>query len=294
MAYEKFEEFEDASYTSLRRALIKSKGSDQQREFLSVLRSSSDYAKWIRDRVKTETGEKLPILEENLTEAEFKEPPRSTERQIFEFWKEIPPASACRVTFWGYMTLRHIEEGRIQSSFLAADNKAASGGLGRIERVLKTGGEKEMDAAVRTVLRRMGGLPEARGNKSVYVNCPFARAWWRRYVANEIRENTNAALGDVLKVLGSSQQYWENLIILVVSRNSIVGDMKVRTALIWALSEFVDNKEERPHLFQANRLGTILRLIGIRSAQQELGVFPIEELKELMKNWLAASQLQKA
>lgn len=293
MAYEKFEEFEDASYTSLRRALIKSKGSDQQREFLSVLRSSSDYTEWVRSRVKTESGEELPILEENLTEAEFKEPPRSTERQIFEFWKEIPPASACRVTFWGFMTLRHIEEGRIQSSFLAADNKTASGGLERIERVLKAGSEKEIDATVRTALRRMGGLPEARGNKSIYVNCSFARAWWRRYVANEVRENTSAVLGDVIKVLGSSPQYWENLIIFVVSRNSIVGDVKVRTALIWALSEFV-NEEERRHLFQANRLGTILRLIGIRSALQELGVFPIEELKELMKNWLTESQLQKA
>ena len=292
MASEKFEEFEDASYTSLRRELIRSKGSDQQREFLSVLRSSSDYSEWMRSRVKTESGEKLPILEENLTEAEFKEPPRSTERQIFEFWKEIPPASACRVTFWGFMTLRHIEEGRIQSSFLAADNKAASGGLERIERVLKTGSEKEIDSAVRAVLRRMGGLPEARGNKSVYVNCPFARAWWRRYVANEVRENTGAVLRDVIKVLGSSQQYWENLIVFVVSRNSVVGDVKVRTALIWALSEFVD-EEKNMYLFQANRLGTMLRLIGIRSAQQELGVFPIEELKELMKNWLTESKSQE-
>ena len=285
MAHEKFEEFEDASYTSLRRELIKSKGSNQQREFLSALRSSSDYSEWVRSRVKTESGEKLPILEENLTEAEFKEPPRSTERQIFEFWKAIPPASACRVTFWGFMTLRHIEEGRIQSSFLAADNKTASCGLERIDRVLRAGSEKEIDDAVRAALLRMGGLPEARGNKSIYVNCPFARAWWRRYVANEVRENTDAVLGDVIKVLGSSQQYWENLIIFVVSRNSIVGDVKVRTALIWALSEFVD-EEGKMHLFQAKRLGTILRLIGIRSAWQELGVFPIEELKELMKNWL--------
>ena len=288
-----YEEFKDASYTSLRKALIKSKGSKQQREFLSVLRSSSDYAEWMRSRVKTESGEELPILEENLTEAEFKEPPKSTERQIFEFWKEIPPASACRVAFWGSMTLRHIEAGRIQSSFLAADNKAASSGLERIERVLKTGSEKEIDDAVRTALRRMGGLPEVRGHKSVYVNCPFARAWWRRYVANEVRENTSAVLRDVIKVLGSSQQYWENLIILVVSRNSIVGDLKVRTALIWALSEFV-NEKEREHLFQAKRLGTILRLIGIHSARQELGVFPVEELKDLMKNWLTESNRRKA
>ncbi len=293
MIYESFEEFEDASYTSLRRDLIRSKGAGQQRKFLSVLRSSSDYVEWMRSQVKIEAGKELPILEENLTEAEFKEPPRSTEQLIFEFWKRIPPASACRASFWGFMTLRHIEEGRIQSSFLAADNKAASSGLDRIERVLKAGGEKEIDDIVRAALRRMGGLPEARGNKSVYVNCPFARAWWRRYIAGEVHKNTDAALGDILRVLGSSQQYWENLISLVVSRNSIVGDMKVRTALIWALSESV-NKEGRQHLFQASRLGTILRLIGIRSAQQELGVFPIEELKELMKDWLTASYLQKA
>ena len=97
MAYEKFEELGDASYTSLRRILIKSKGSDQQREFLSILRSSSDYTEWVKSRVKTESGEELPILEENLTEAEFKEPPRSTERQIFEFWKEIGKRMSCHL-----------------------------------------------------------------------------------------------------------------------------------------------------------------------------------------------------
>ena len=288
-----YEEFEDASYTSLRKDLIKSKGSQQQREFLIALRSSSHYSEWVRNKVKIESGEKLPILEENLTESEFKEPPRSTERQIFESWKAIPPASACRVTFWGFMTVRHIEEGRIQSSFLAANDGATPGGLDRIDRVLKEGNEKEIDDTVRTALRRMSGLPEARGNRSVYVNCPFARAWWRRYLANEVCENTGVGLTDVIKVLGSSQQYWEELINLVVSRNSVLGDAKVRIALIWALSEFVD-EEEKKHLFQGKALKTIRRLIGIRSAWQELGVFSVEELKELMTNWLTENQLQKA
>ena len=205
-----YEEFDDASYTSLRKSLLRSKGSGKQRKLLEVLRSSRDYSEWIRAQINIESGSSLPILEEAMTESEFKEPPRSTEKQIFESWQSIPPASACRVTFWGFMTLRHIEEGIIQSSFLAANG--GTSGLERIDRVLKLkeedeGVNKAIDDAVRTVLRRMSGLPEARGNRSVYVNCPFARAWWRRYLANEVCENTDAKLTDVVKVLGHSQQY---------------------------------------------------------------------------------------
>lgn len=279
----RYKQFDDASYTVLRKNLLRTKGSDEQKAFLNVLRSSDAYSVWMKEQVDIVPGDELPILEENLTEAEFKEPPKSTERQIFEFYESIPPASACRVTFWGFMTLRHIEEGRIQASFLVADGGSLPSGLARIDHVLRAGGsDKEIDATVRTALRRMSGLPEARGNKSVYVNCPFARAWWRRYLEREVCNNTGAKLTAVAKVLRYSQQYWENLIILVVSRNSVVGDGNVRTALIWALSERVNEDEKNP-LFRAKALKKIVRLIGVRLAWQELGVFSVEELKELME-----------
>lgn len=281
-----YEEFDDASYTSLRKSLLRLKGSDAQKRFLEVLRSSKDFSKWIRERVNIEQGNRLAVLDEAMTESEFKDAPKSTEWQIFESWKSIPAASACRVTFWGFMTLRHIEENKIQSSFLAANGGAS--GLEHIDRVLTLKVEDEekinrsIDSAVRAVLRRMSGLPEARGNKSVYVNCPFARAWWRRYLADEVCENTDAKLADVIKVLRYSQQYWEDIISLVVSKNSVLGDVKVRTALVWALAELV-NDEENDYLFKAKALENIRRLIGIRSAWQELGVFSVRELKELIK-----------
>ncbi len=275
-----YEEFEDASYTELRRNSLKSKGSDYQREFLSVLRSSDEFSDWIRDQVKIEKGDSLPILEEPLTESEFKEPPKITEKWIFDTWESISPANASRVTFWGFMTLRHVEKGRIKSFYLAANGGAPAGGLERIDRALKEG--KDFDSIVRTALRRMSGLPEARGNRSVYVNCPFARAWWRGYLAHEVREESNLELADVSKVLTVSQSYWEGLINLVVSRNSILGDAKVRTALIWALSDLI-NDEDKQHLFKEKILGQIQRLIGIRLAWQELGVFSVEEIKEIIK-----------
>ena len=276
-----YTEFDDASYTALRKNLLRTKGSDDQKAFLNVLRSSDAYSAWMKERVKIVPGDELPILEENLTEAQFKEPPKTTERQIFEFYESIPPASACRATFWGFMTLRHIEEGRIQSSFLAADGGSLPSGLARIDYVLRAGSDKEIDATVRPALRRLSGLPE-RGNRSVYANCPFARAWWRCYLARGVCDNTGAKPTAVAKVLRYSQQYWEELIILVVSTNSVLGDGNVHTALIWALSERV-NEDEKNILFKVDAAKKIRRLIGVRSASQELGVFSVEELKELME-----------
>ena len=283
-----YAEFEDASYTELRKNLLKQKGSDYQLEFLSALRYSSEFPDWVRTRIKVEHGDSLPILEEPLTESEFKDPPKSTEKWIFDTWESISPANACRVTFWGFMSLRHIEEGRIQPFYLVANGGALTGGLERIERALKEGNNNEVDSIVRTALRRMSGLPEARGNRSVYVNCPFARAWWRGYLAREVREITDAELANVVKVLTISQSYWEGLINFVVSRNSVLGDAKVRTALIWALSDFINN-ENKHHLFHEKTLGRIQRLIGIRSAWQELGVFSVNEIKEIIKDELIVS-----
>lgn len=284
MSYEKFE---DSSYTKLCKDLLRSKGSGHQREFLSCLRSSNEFSDWVRRQVKIEQGESLPMLEEPLTESEFKEPPKSTEKRIFDAWKSISPADACRMTFWGFLILRHIEESRIKSCYLAANGGALAGGPERIDRTLKEGNEKDIDGVVRTALRRMSGLPE-RGKRSVYENCPFARAWWRGYLAREICEKTGAELTNVVKVLTVSQSYWARLINLVVSKNSVLGDAKVRTALIWALSDFI-NDEDRKYLFHEKVLRRIERLIGIRSAWQELGIFPIEELKKIIKDEFIAT-----
>ena len=89
------------------------------------------------------------------------------------------------------MTFRHIEEGRIESSFLAANGGGNVTGAQRIDAALNAstgrGGDASLlDRCVRTVLRRLGGLPEARGNRSVYVNCPLARAWWRERLVAEV------------------------------------------------------------------------------------------------------------
>lgn len=279
------EQLDDASYSALRSRLLRSKGSRLQREFLEAARSSRGFVEWMLSRAGMTTGGRLAVVEERLTEAQFMTLPPDNEQRLFDRWREVEPADACRASFWGCVTLRHIEHGFIEATHLAAAASPRSKGLERIDRALQ-GSDAETDDAARTMLRRLSGLPEARGNRSVYVDCPFARGWWRGHLAAEVVRETGARVTarDVLRVLGRSQTYWEDVMMFVVSRNSVLGDTKVRTALIWALADLAagDSGGTDPVL-TSKGLKSALRRVGIRSAWQELGVLPVDQLRTLMQ-----------
>lgn len=281
-----FWEFKDSDYTKIRKDLLEEKGSSLQIEFLQAARDSNSFIKWMNERIgleknKENNGVQFKLFYNRLTEGEYNEIPISHEKKLFEKWKILTPKQGSQETFWGYVTLEHIRQEVIESHYLARKNSTE--GLERIEKVLYEGDSKKLDDIVRTVLRKLSGLPEARGARSVYVNCPFARAWWRGYVAREVHKLTKADARKVAETLNSSQSYWEELISLVVSRNSVLGDSNVRSALIWALAEYVDD-QTKAHLFTNKGIKKVSREIGIRSAWQELGVFSVDDLKQIMQN----------
>ena len=267
-------EFNDGDYTELRKKLLK-KGSELQKGLLEATKDSESFIKWIRQNVNLKNeGKEFDLWSDKLSEAEYKSPPGNVGKNLFKMWEELTPVQASHETFWGYVTLEHIKQGIIESSYLAANDNPSLSGLGRIDQALSTDQEKPIDSVVRTILRQLSGLPEARGSKSVYVNCPFARAWWRGYVARQVCKETGADFNKIFTTLGgSSQEYWERLITLIVSRNSVLGDTKVRSTLIWTLSE-------REEVKTAKTLTKITKQIGIQSALRELGVFEVDELKE--------------
>lgn len=278
-----FRELNDASYSALRKNLTREKGSTVQRKFLEVLKDSEEFVQWFEGEVKSEeSDDEFDLLSDQLSEHEFKEPTQQVEEELFEKWKAvISPAQACRSSFWGYVTLRHIKEGKIESSFLAANGGSLPGGLERIDKALKSGDASSMDGITRAAIRRLSGLPEARGNRTVYVNCPFARAWWRCHIAKNVCEATAADSDKVMGVLRVSQAYWESLVSSVVSKNSVFGDEKIRATLIWILSEKYTGKKSP--IFSDTRLKRTIKKIGVRLAWQELAVFNYDELKEIFK-----------
>jgi hypothetical protein len=277
-----YRELNDTEYSKLRKSLIREKGSDFQLEFLQILKDSDQFINWFEARVSSEeTGENFDLVSSQLSEHEFKEPTKQVEEELFQKWETIiMPAQACRSTFWGYVTLRHIKEEKIESFFLAANGGSLPGGLERIDEAIKSENTTKIDSVVRSALRRFSGLPEARGNRTVYVDCPFARAWWRCHIAKTVCEDISSADKDkIMEILRVNQAYWEELIRSVVSKNSVFGDGMIRAVLIWSLSERL--KDKKSDLFIANNLTSIIKKIGVRLAWQELAVFSSDELKKI-------------
>ena len=280
---EMFNHLDDAQYTSFRKTLIKEKGSKLQQEFLTAATSDKEFVRFVRENVRTVEGKNIPILVEKLSEHEYKDLPVDTENKLYITWKTITPKLACSVSFWGEATLKQITNGRIHSYYLAANGGALAGGIERIEKSLSSQDKSQIDSSVRTIIRRMSGLPEARGNRSQYVDCPFGRAWWRKHLLVELVEATNIQEEKFSKVLRLSQTFWENLVNLMVSRNSILGARNVRYSLIWALADLIEKQPDHEVLQKTSTLRNICRLLGVRCAWQELGILELSEIKKLIE-----------
>ena len=177
-----YEEVDGAAYARLRKDLLRDKGGERQVEFLAAMRSSEPLVGFIGRQAPFTPGKTVPVYEDDFTEDSYRDPPADVEEELYAGWRALAPRVACRATFWAAVTLRHIDHGRIDSSYLAGDgsSKTASTGAQRIDYALAKADPKLIDDCVRTVMRNLSGLPEARGNRSVYVDCPFARAWWRQ------------------------------------------------------------------------------------------------------------------
>ncbi len=281
-----YAEFDDAGYAKLRRSLIRksAKGSTEQREFLTAVRNSDSFLAYMNDAVAVQEGEELEPLADRMSEAEFGNPPSDTEQRLFKLWNKLTPRVACRTSFWARVTCRHIEEKRIESSFLVANGGGHVCGARRIDAALSATGEKstsQMDKCVRTVLRRLGGLPEARGNRSVYVNCPLARAWWRERLVADVANDEGQERAFRTVVHPENQQYWEELVTFVVSRNSVFGSVAVRNILIQTLAKVLDDNPDSP-LRKADELKHLCRSVSSIQASYELSIVPLEDVQTIM------------
>ena len=280
----RYKEFDPHGLINIRKQLIKKKGSTDQKSFLKIACDSCCFEKWLDENlsVSNNEGSELPCYPEKITEGEFRELPALVERTAFDHWTGLTPREACRSSFWGYVTANHIRERIIESHYLALNGKENTSGKGRIADALKDNDTEEIDKVVRTILRRFSGLPEARGGlRSVSVDCTLARAWWRERLLREVAEVGGIDKTAISDTLRYSQTYWEKLITMIISRNSVFGDSKVRTALIWALADHID-KPQYAGLRKGPQLDQCIRMLGVWSAWQELAVFEVEEILQII------------
>ena len=277
-------EFVDADYTRLRSSLLREKGSDRQREFLEKVRDSSQFLDYVSG-LPTVGSLEVDFAPYPMTESEFKDPPADTERQLYGSWAVLTPSVACRSTFWACLTLEHIRSGYLQSVYLAANGGNLPGGAERIDFALgdKTSqATQRIDSCVRAVLRRLGGLPEVRGNRSVYVDCPFARAWWRERMVEQVARGDEEVADKVRAVIRISQTYWEKLVDRIVFRNSTFGSVNIRSAFLRALARLLDD-DPGSGLRSSSTLQRICRRATAYQGTRELSILDDDELDVLMQ-----------
>ena len=303
-----YRELRDTDYTSFRRRLLRKKGGRTQVAFLEAVRAGNSAFLDYMSRVGRDGDVRPPALPGRLTESEFRMPPADTEQAVYRVLAGLSPATACRSAFWAGYTCDSIERDQIKAVYLAANGGDLSGGAARIDRVLRACAKNDPDASggndgnndepgqdgvgaklvddcVRTVLRRMGGIPEARGKRTVYVDCPFARAWWREWIVEEVAgqdEDIARLVGNVLRI---NQTYWEKIVDRIVSRNSSFGAVKVRRAFLLTLALEVESAREDgwvSRLGQPRHLIRCCRRVAAHQGMRELSLLGQQALEELM------------
>lgn len=288
-----YRELDPDRYSRLQRELLKEKGGDRQRDFLEALKDTAAFVAWIESQVPTNEGRTLPTFDGPLTESSFKEPTADQEARMYELWRDAPPRTACRPSFWASVTLEHLRDGKIaEATWLAANGGVTESGEERIDRALAAttddAGNKLVDDCVRTAFRRMSGLQAARGNRSVFVDSTFGRAWWRERIVAAIlqRDDNVAERQSLLDVVRVNQTYWESLVTMIVSRGSVFGADDIQAAFINALAHRFQINPNTP-LRNARTLDTALRRFSNLAASREISVLPFPEICSIVDDLLA-------
>ena len=293
-----YAELDEGAYSALQRRLLHDKGGPFQREFLGAARGSSGFLAFIaRNEVEATGGNEVALFDGvPLTEQSFKDLTDDQERAAYERWSDIPPRVACRTSFWAQVTLQHLRSGAIDAAYwLAANGGKNESGEERIDRALAEKGDrasKLVDECVRTVLRRMSGLPFARGNRSVFVNPSFGRAWWRERLVARIsaRDDVECRIS-LLDVVRCNQQYWEDIVTMIVSRGSVFGSVDVQDAFVNSMAKHFRAQPSTP-LKHASKLKDATRRFSNIAASLELGVLDFREVGEIADRLLVALHQQ--
>ena len=278
-------QLDDERWAEFRTALLREKGSEEQEEFLQGIRDGKEFIKKM-DQIPVVGTLAVDLYKVKLSEAQFKNPPDSTESRMYDLWTNLSLSIASSTSFWAHVTMCHVREGRIEPSFLASNGIASQTGAERIDKIItdKTPNwERRMDDCVRSALRQLGGLPHVRGNKSVLVDCPFARAWWRERLVRRAEERSGIAKDLVGKLLRQTKGHWEWFVSAMVSKNPVFGMELMQEVVAASLTKFLSGSPGGDDkLPPASKVRDICQAICIIGGSRELAVLEYNELRCLI------------
>ena len=264
----------EAELTQRREKLARAAESEDPKEFLA----------WFGGIEKKDVGPPVRFRpsDQPLTGQEVSDPPLSTERGHFDLLRSLPPRFAALPSFWTSYQVEMVRRGLIDPADLARSPGGTSQtGRALLQKAIRQKAKRRenkrknrLDQCVRTILRQLGGLPEERGNVTVFVDCRLSRAWWRGHISHQVAEDIDLDVGSVWEFLRIPDGAWEQLTQHGVRKLTVVGDRNIRSALIARLMEAdltADPKKRR------ERIQGFLSNVGVRCAYQALGLLTPQE-----------------
>ena len=263
---------------NFRRKAIAEKGDDFQEEILTCILDGENFPSWLDEKIDQPTeGDDIVFPSEcrRLCTKEYIEFPQTTMCMFYSAWQDIPLSDAATPGFWAYVTRQAVVEHKIASHDLVLSSKGSppdnSAGRSRIEEVLEiTDATRpdEMDKLIRNFLRNLCGLHEVRSARSLYQDCPFARAWWQCHVAHKASPND---WHDRILPMLREKPVWEIVSDRMVSGLTVIGDINIRNGVILYLLEQNERKKVD--------IRDLLVRVGVMSGWCALGSFSAEEIK---------------
>lgn len=232
----------ESRFAHFRSGLLSKKGSDKQIDFLSSLSSREGFLRYTE--ILWQGGEaNFNRFLDPLTENCFGNPPPNIQESTYSIFGKIPYKYAASPTLWGAITLLHIQNEIIEADYLVGPNVHYKSGMERIDHALHSNDVTEIDNCVRTALRQLSGLPEARGKRSVFIDCPFARSWWKSKIISSVK--TNIIDSDKLKLFDvfKNKAIWESFVTTIVSRPTVLGSEIMQDAFVYSFAKLMTNEQ---------------------------------------------------
>lgn len=201
---------------------------ERQEELHAAVESGAEgLIAYLRRRLGLAPGTEIeapPFPRPRLQPGEFREPPIELEEELGAAWKDhVRPRAASSPLFWLLCHIAWLEEDRFGRT-----------GHDLAEAFTAGHGDRTREGRTRNFLRRTGGLPVARGNTSVFSDCPLARAWWRWYLSGQVERTTDnrVTARRAHEVLHSNRPAWEELAMLSLRRIVVVNQPRARAAIV--------------------------------------------------------------
>lgn len=262
--------------------LLKKDSTSGKREFLERFQASDSenfhevFAGWGLDEKP-----KFILPKEKWEDDVFKSQPFPEDlEEVIRMFAGTPLRDLSRAATWHSIHIRMVREGAIDKYALAFSSSGEKDGYNSVRQALANAGK--LDGCVRNILRHMGGVLKDRGNRSVFLDCPTAAFYWRCRFALDVIETYKKEPKSVYQTLAQSS-VWEPLIEGIVSRMTIIGEARIRPALIVHIAEILEKQEVEKDVKGwvqdlRSRVGkmSLVRHLGFLESQEVLATFKEE------------------